>query len=433
MPGTSPTGELLSSDPRAGTPTATAPAMPTTTGLTDVRDEVARLLLEYEAEGSADVLHGVTFRDGRLVVAGGRYLVYVVPGTGRLVDDFETSPAAAGLSYDGRNIWQYGGDALQQLDARTGLVLRSLKPNLEGVTGLECHEDDLLILHASGRLLSRIHLKEHALSNEAVVIAEAVTTAPLRGLTWEGGELWSSTAGALVRIDPVTARVLKRLALPAGIQVSDLAADTEGRLFCVDGHDRKVRGFAWPGWAEGERPPQAPRSSRVVDVAMRERQEPAEQRSPASVAGSMFDRILVPIDFSETSRRALATALLMQDRLGSQIDLFHLAEQSANAAFLAGSGAHITVSDVADDARGRLARFVDNVFPGRAAGVRIHVEVGADLVEAIERAVREAGATLVLLPAGSRHTLLRNHVEKVVRKVDAAVMLLPLEATATPS
>ncbi len=408
--------------------------MATTTGLTGaVRDEVARLLLEYEAMGSAEVLHSATFRDGRLVVAGGRYLVYVVPGTGRLVDDFETFPTAAGLSYDGRNVWQYGGDALQQLDARTGLVVRSVKPNLEGVTGLECLEGDHLILHASGRLLSRIHLKEHAMSNEAVVIAEAVTTAPLRGLTWVGGELWSSTSGALVRIDPATACVLRRLALPAGIHVSDLAADSEGRIFCVDGFDRKVRAFAWPGWAEGERPPQAPRSSRLVDVATRERPELPKPRAPASVAGAMFDRILVPIDFSAASRRALAAALLMQDRLGSQVDLFHLAEQGANAAFLAGSGAHVTVSDVADDARGRLARFVDNVFPGRAAGVRIHVEVGADLVGAVERAVREAGATLVLLATGSRHTLLRNRVEKVVRKLDAAVMLLPPEATATPS
>ena len=408
--------------------------MATTTGLTeDVRDEVARLLLEYEAMGSADVLHGATFRDGRLVVAGGRYLVYVAPDTGRLVDDFETFPTAAGLSFDGRNLWQYGGDALQQLDARTGLVLRSVKPNLEGVTGLECHEGDLLILHASGRLLSRIHVKEHAMSNEAVVVAEAVTTTPLRGLTWLGGELWSSTSGALVRIDPVTARVLRRLALPAGTHISDLAADTEGRIFCVDGLDRKVRAFAWPGWAEGERPPQAPPSSHVVEVATRERPAPARPRAPASVAGAMFDRILVPIDFSAASRRALATALLMQDRLGSHVDLFHLAEQGANAAFLAGSGADITASDVADDARGRLTRFVDNVFPGRAAGVRIHVEVGADLIGAVERAVREARATLVLLATGSRHALLRNRVEKIVRKVDAAVMLLPPEATATPS
>ena len=147
----------------------------------------------------------------------------------------------------------------------------------------------------------------------------------------------------------------------------------------------------------------------------------------------MFERILVPIDFSAASRRALATALLMQDRLGSQVDLFHLAEQGANAEFLASSGANVTVSELADDARARLARFVDNVFPGRAAGVRIHVEVGADLVGAVEEAVREAGATLVLLAPGSRHALLRTHVEKVVRKVDAAVMLLPPEAAATPS
>jgi nucleotide-binding universal stress UspA family protein len=415
-------------------PTAPAVVMATTVGLSEgVRDEVARLLLELETTGTADTLHGVTLRDGRLILAGGDYLVRVVPDTGRLVDEIVTSPTAAGLSYDGRCIWQYSGDNLQQLEARTGFVVRSVKPNLEGVTGLECHEGDLLILHTSGRALSRIRLKDHALSNEAVVIADAVTTVPLRGLTWAGGELWSATVGALVRIDPVTARVLRRLALPAGVLVRDVAADTEGRIWCVDGLDRKVRAFAWPDWAEGERPPPSPPSSRVVDVAPRELPEPPTLRTPASVAASMFARILVPIDFSASSRRALATALLLQERMGAQVDLFHLAELGANAAFLAGSGAAISAGDVADDARGRLARFVDNVFPGRAAGVRIHVTVGSDLVGAVEKTVRETGATLVLLASGSRHTLLRNHVEKVIRIVDAAVMLLPPETAATPS
>jgi nucleotide-binding universal stress UspA family protein len=398
------------------------------------RTAAARLFQEYDAEDgdTGDVLHGIAFEDERVFVAGGRFLLRLAPDSGRVIDRLETWPDAGGFAFDGRRFWQRSAGQLQQLDLRTGLVVRSVSPALHDVTGLACFENHLLVLHAEGRRLTRIRVEEHAFYNQAVVIWEAETSAPLRGLTWAGGELWSSVDGAFVRVDPGTARILERLALPDGAELCDVAADSLGRFWCVDGHGRKVRVYARPDGPGGDRESlryaQAPPSSRVVDVSTKPLPAGvAVAVPPESVNGPTFDRILVPIDFSAASRRALATALLLQDRLRSEVHLFHLAEQGANAAFLAGSGASVSSSDLAVDAEARLRRFVENVFPGRGAGVAVHARVGTDVVRAIEGAAKEIGATIVILTGGHRQTMFRTHVEQIARGLSTAVMELRTE------
>src|SRR5580698_7509072 len=92
--------------------------------------------------------------------------------------------------------------------------------------------------------------------------------------------------------------------------------------------------------------------------------------SPVSAAASTFTRILVPIDFSPASKRALATALLLGRGMGSEVHLFHLAEQGENDQFLAGIGGDpVAPTDLIEDAKGRLYRFVENLFPGRGRDV----------------------------------------------------------------
>ena len=119
-------------------------------------------------------------------------------------------------------------------------MLRTLSPHLSEIAGLECIGDDLLVLHAAGRALSRIE------TLDATARTSVETSAPLRGLAWVGRELWSSTADELCRIDPASGRIVARFALPAGVEVCDLAGDAEGRIWCVDGRSRIVRAFAKP-------------------------------------------------------------------------------------------------------------------------------------------------------------------------------------------
>jgi hypothetical protein len=191
----------------------------------DVLDEVA------------DFIHGATFDGRRLVLAAGYRLFRIAPDSGRVVDQAETFPDRGGLAYDGRHLWQHSEDRIEQLDTRTWSVLKSLSPPLGEITGLECIGHDLLVLHAAGRRLARVE------TLDATSVADVEVSAPLRGLAWVGLELWSSTGGSLCRIDPASGQVVAQLALPAKIEVCDLAADDEGHVWCVDGRSRALRAF----------------------------------------------------------------------------------------------------------------------------------------------------------------------------------------------
>ncbi len=203
-----------------------------------IREEVANLVREHVVAEVDDVIHGVTFTGSRLRLAAGDWLARFAPESGRFVDRFQTFPGPGGLAYDGQNLWQHSEGALQQIDPRTGFVLRSISPRLSDITGLECMGDDLLVLHSSGRALARVE------TLDATAVTNVELGAPLSGLAWIARGLWSSTAGALCRVDPASGRLVGRLALPAGTAVCDLAGDAEGRLWCVDGRSRTLRAFA---------------------------------------------------------------------------------------------------------------------------------------------------------------------------------------------
>jgi nucleotide-binding universal stress UspA family protein len=392
------------------------------------RHDVTRSVLEYEIGGVEDAVHGVTFAGPRLIVASGTRLARLVPQSGRVVDHLETFPARGGLAYDGRHLWQHIEGRFQQLEVRTGLVVRSVAVALHAVTGLEWLDADLLVLHDGGRSLARVELVDHAEWVEAIVAANVVTSTPMSGLTWALGELWTSTAGALVAIEPASARATMRVSLPAGVRVGDLAGDTEGRLWCVDGQSRVVRVFA-PARQRERRPFERPRSTATSDVpghppsgAM-----PVSKAAGAqlSAAEGTFRRLLVPVDFSPASGRALATALVLRERLGSEVHLFHLTEHGANDEFLAGTGAGAnTPGELVEAARARLRRYVDHLFPGRAADVEVHAHYGTEVARGIARTAEEIGATLVLLAGKPRQSLFRTPIEKIERDLRGDVMVL---------
>ena len=212
-----------------------------------VRGDVAQLVREYVVEDIDDDLYGATFDGKRLVVAAGDDLVRLVPESGRAVDRLETFADRGGLAYDGRHLWQHSEGRLQKLDPRTGFVLLAISPELEGITGLECLHDDLLVLHAGGRALARVEVFRVEAPGPRT-IANVELSAPLQGLAWVGLELWSSTGRELCRIDPASGQVLERVPLP-GIEACDLAGDGAGRIWCVDGRSGTVHAFAKPACA----------------------------------------------------------------------------------------------------------------------------------------------------------------------------------------
>jgi len=199
--------------------------------------QVAQLVREHVVEQVDDAIHGVTFDGRRLVLAAGYRLFRLIPDSCRLVDELETFPARGGLAYDGRHLWQHSEGHIEQLDPRTGLVVKAIAPELEDLTGLECVGPDLLLLHAGGRRLARVE------TLDAKPVADVEVGPRLRGLGWVGGLLWSAAPDQLCRLDPVTGRIVARFALPPQVEVSDLAGDAEGHVWCVDGGSRLVRAF----------------------------------------------------------------------------------------------------------------------------------------------------------------------------------------------
>jgi hypothetical protein len=204
-----------------------------------IREEVAQLVRQVIVDAVDDVMHGATFDGRRLVVAAGERLARLIPDSGRVVDQLETCPDPGGLAYSDRHLWQHSEGRLQQLDQRTGFVMRTLSPQLGEIAGLECIGDDLLVLHAGGRALSRVETLD-------ATSRTSVETSGLRGLAWVGRELWSSTADHLCRIDPASGRIVACFALPAGVEVCDLAGDAEDHIWCVDGRSKIVRAFVKP-------------------------------------------------------------------------------------------------------------------------------------------------------------------------------------------
>jgi nucleotide-binding universal stress UspA family protein len=144
-----------------------------------------------------------------------------------------------------------------------------------------------------------------------------------------------------------------------------------------------------------------------------------------SVANTVFQRILVPIDFSAASRRAVAVALSLRARFGSEVHLFRLAQSGENDQFLAGTGAAGASPDwLVSDAEGRVRRFVDHVVPGRSGEVIIHAAIGEDVLHGVVRMARRIGATLTLVPGEAKEGVFRSTIEKLIIELECPVMLV---------
>ena len=117
--------------------------------------------------------------------------------------DFPTDDAEADTARMNREVGQYHGRKIHQIDPDTGAVLRTLQSN------------------------------------------RFVT-----GVTWVDGQLWHGTweegQSDLRRLDPDSGAVLQRLEMPAGTGVSGLESDGGDRFFCGGGESGRIRAVRRP-------------------------------------------------------------------------------------------------------------------------------------------------------------------------------------------
>jgi len=139
-----------------------------------------------------------------------------------------------------------------------------------------------------------------------------------------------------------------------------------------------------------------------------------------------FKKILCPIDFSETSRAALRTAVVLGQKLGAQLTLLHVYQPPGVALpdgiAIGGSQEMATLARHVDDAMKQWKAEAEGLG---AAGVSADTAIGQTHGE-IERYAKDGGFDLIVMGTHGRtglaHALLGSTAEKVVQRAPCAVM-----------
>ena len=148
-------------------------------------------------------------------------------------------------AFDGQHLFQLAEDRIQKVDPKTGRVLATIPaPGGGGNSGLAWAEGTPWVGQYGDRKIYQIDPQTGAILR--TIKSDRFVT----GVTWIDGELWHGTwegdEGDLRRVDPRTGKVLERLEMPPGMDVSGLESDGGDRFFCGGGRSGKVRAVRRP-------------------------------------------------------------------------------------------------------------------------------------------------------------------------------------------
>lgn len=145
-----------------------------------------------------------------------------------------------------------------------------------------------------------------------------------------------------------------------------------------------------------------------------------------AAAALPMKRVLVPVDFSDTSLRSVAQARAMARQFGGSVVLLHVVEISYSYADVAVFDQAALERDLREGAEQRL----DDLAAGcRAEGVpaETHVRMGRP-ARVIAEAATEHKADLIVISThgytGLKHVLLGSTAENVVRYAPCPVLVL---------
>lgn len=204
-----------------------------------MKQSAAEILREYGPFPGVDAIHGVSF-DGRLVwFASGDRLNALDPESGETLSALDIA-ADAGTAFDGEHLYQIAGTVIRKIDPTTGEMIAAIPaPGDGGDSGLAWAEGALWVGQHRGR---RIHQVD---PETGEVLRTIESDRFVTGVTWVDGELWHGTwedsQSDIRRIDPDTGKMLERLDMPPGTDVSGLESDGGDRFFCGGGSSGKVR------------------------------------------------------------------------------------------------------------------------------------------------------------------------------------------------
>lgn len=209
-----------------------------------MKRSAAQILREYGPFPGIDRVHGVSFDGQHVWFASGDKLNAFDPVSGATVRSIEVA-ADAGTAFDGRYLFQIAEDRIQKIDPESGSVVSTIPaPGRGGDSGLAWAEGTLWVGHYRDRKIHQID------PDTGDILRSIETNRFVTGVTWVDGELWHGTwegdESEVRRVDPQTAEVLERLAMPPGVGVSGLESDGGDQLFCGDTSSGKVRAIRRP-------------------------------------------------------------------------------------------------------------------------------------------------------------------------------------------
>jgi universal stress protein E len=206
--------------------------------------------------------------------------------------------------------------------------------------------------------------------------------------------------------------------------IADYADRVSADLVVVGKRARRGSGY----WSAGSFAAALGKAVQSLTIAI-----PTDYPQPTTYPG-LFRNVLVPIDFSDVSRRALAEALVLAQQSGGHLRLLHVLEGFPYETVYSGSRAFRLM----DDFRARVARVnreLRSLIPSEALNwSEIDVATVSGLAhEAIVAAASQQRADLIVLglPRRSRmeEFVAGSTVHTVLRRTASPVLLVPGPAT----
>ncbi len=153
----------------------------------------------------------------------------------------------------------------------------------------------------------------------------------------------------------------------------------------------------------------------------------------------MFKKILVPVDGSVTSSKALDQAMAMARESGASLRLLHVLEQLAYLSYDPYGGYTAELLNAVRESGEKL--LADALARAQAAGATADSllvdEVGQPLGEAVAAAARSFGADLIVLGTHGRRgvgrLLLGSGAEQVIRLAPVPVLVVRADEAGTPA
>jgi glutamine cyclotransferase len=208
-----------------------------------MKKSAAEILREYSFPGIEHV-HGVSYDGERVWFAAGETLRCFDPASGKALRSLDVA-AHAGTAFDGQHLFQIAEARIQKIDPATGEVLATIPaPGGGRDSGLAWAEGTLWV----GQYRER---KIHQIDPQTGRILRTIESNRfVTGVTWVDGELWHGTLeegeSDLRRVDTETGKVLEKIDMPAGVQISGLESDGGDRFFCGGATSGRVRAIRRP-------------------------------------------------------------------------------------------------------------------------------------------------------------------------------------------